>query len=337
MEDEPRRTGRWLGLAGLMLAGLGVIAGGGWALYSIVHAPAAATSAPGAPTASPQTVKEILDSARAYMDQDKAPAAEVILRAAVERVPESQSLRLLLGECLLQQDRMEEAYEEYAQGIFIGPDHPEYRFAAGTIASQLGRLEDAEAHYLKAQSMERSNPKFPLYAAQVQRKMGKVDDARANLVLATNLDENLSLAWATLAAIALDENKLEMGAQYIERARRIDPDRADLRVIEAKILRRGNEPEKAASVLEAIPEADRVRDAGVLLELSLCYGMLGRAGDAARLYVAAVAGDPDNAEFCYQAAEWLDRDRQRSRAATYAQHAAAKGHEGARKLVEAWK
>jgi hypothetical protein len=80
-----------------------------------------------------------------------------------------------------------------------------------------------------------------------------------------------------------------------------------------------------------------VRDLGVVLELSQCYGMLGRAGDAARSYVAAVAAEPDNAEWCYQAAVWLDRDGQRGRAETYAQHAATKGHEGARKLVEAWK
>lgn len=324
-------------IVALTLVAIAVIVAGGWTIMSLLKTPPSGSPSAASPMATPQTVQEILDAARAYLDQDKAPAAEIILIAAVERIPDNQSLRLLLGECLLQQERLDESYDHYTQGIFIGPDHPEYRFVAGTIASKLNRLEDAETHYKVAQSMDRSNPKFPLYLAQVQRKMGKVDDARASLVIATKLDETLSVAWATLAAIALDENRQDVAKQYINRARAIEPDRPDFRVIEAKILRRGNEPQQAADLLLAIPEADRLRDQGTLLELSLCYGMLGKVSDAAAMYVAALGLNPDDPELAYQAAIWLDRDNQRGRAETYAQHAAAKGHEGAKKLVEAWK
>jgi tetratricopeptide (TPR) repeat protein len=330
----PKRTPAILALS---LVAIAVIGAGGWTIMSILNSPPAAPSSTASPTATPQTVQEILDAARVYLDQDKAPAAEIILTAAVERIPDNQSLRLLLGECLLQQDRLDESYDHYTQGIFIGPDHPEYRFVAGTIASKLNRLEDAETHYKVAQSMDRSNPKFPLYLAQVQRKMGKADDARASLVIATKLDETLSIAWATLAAIALDENRQDVAKQYISRARALEPDRPDFRVIEAKILRRGNEPQQAADLLLAIPEADRLRDQGALLELSLCFGMLGKVSEAAAMYVSALALNPDDPELAYQAAIWLDRDNQRGRAETYAQHAATKGHEGAKKLVEAWK
>lgn len=320
----------------LSLVALGVIGAGAWTIMSIVSAPPPSAAASNAPAASPQTIQQILDAARVHLDQDRAGAAESLLAAAIEHTPDHQSLHLLLGECLLQQDRLEEAYDHYTRGIFIGPDHPEYRFVAGTIASKLSRLEDAEAHYKLAQSMDRSNPKFPLYLAQVQRKMGKVDDARASLVIATRLDEHLSIAWATLAAIALDENRLDVATQYIARARADEPDRPDFRVIEAKILRRKNAPQQAADLLLEIPEPDRLVDEGVLLELSLCFGMLDRTSDAASMYAAAVGVNPDNAEIAYQAALWLDRDQQRGRALTYAQHAAAKNHEGARKLLEAW-
>lgn len=325
--------GRGLMILGLAALAFVVIGAGGWALVSVLRAPTAKSQVASA-AASPQTVQEILDAARTYMDQGKAPSAEVILRAAVERNPANQSLRLLLGECLLQQNRLDESYAEYTQGIFIGPDHPEYRFVVGTLASRLGRTEDAEAHYKMAQSMDPSNPKFPLYLAQVQRKLGKVDDARANLVIATRLDESLSIAWATLAAIALDENRLEMARQYIGRARALEPVRGDFRAIESKILRRGNDPERAAAVLEELPEEERLRDATVLLELSLCYGLLGRTGDAASMYVKALGLNPDDAELAYQAALWLERDGQMGRAETYARHAAARGHEGAKKWVE---
>ncbi|MBL8747462.1 MAG: tetratricopeptide repeat protein [Phycisphaerae bacterium] len=171
-----------------------VIAAGAWTINAILRAPTHSAAPAPLPAASPQTVQEIIDAARVYLDQDKAPAAETLLNAAVERIEGNQSLHLLLGECLLQQERLEEAYDHYTRGIFIGPDHPEYRFVVGTIASRLNRLEDAETHYKVAQSMDRSNPKFPLYLAQVQRKLGKIDDARASLVIATTLDPNLSIA-----------------------------------------------------------------------------------------------------------------------------------------------
>lgn len=336
--ETPARPRRSFAMILLTVAALAVIGAGAWSIMSVLRIPPTQpASAPTGPQATPQTIQEILDAARAHLDQDKAPAAEIILTAALERLPDNQSLHLLLGECLLQQDRLEESYDHYTRGIFIGPDHPEYRFVAGTIASKLNRLEDSETHYKVAQSMAPSNPKFPLYLAQIQRKMGKVDDARASLVIATKLDETLSVAWATLAAIALDENRTEMAKQYIARARALEPDRPDFRVIEAKVLRRGNEPRRAADLLLELPEAERIRDAGVLLELSLCHGMLGEPGEAAKMYIAAVGANPDDPELAYQAAIWLDRDNQRGRAETYAQHAAAKGHEGAKKLVEGWK
>lgn len=327
-------TGRGVVIALLIAAALVVIALGGWAVVRLVRTPASGPGASASAPAPPQAVLEVLDTARALMDQDKAPAAEAILAPAAARFPESQQLHLLLGECLLQQGRLEEAYEHYARGIFIGPDHPEYRFAAGTVASQLGWLDEAEAHYLAAQSMQPSNPKFPLYLAQVQRKMGKVDEARANLLVATRLDETLAIAWATLAAIALDENRLSVAGQHIAKARALEPDRADFRVIEAKILRRNNDPERALDLLLAIPEEERLRDPGVMLELSLCFGLLGRTSEAASMYVSAVGVNPDDAEIAYQAAVWLERDRQPGRAASYARHAAAKGHEGARRMIE---
>lgn len=324
-------------LAGLSVLGAVVVGAGGWAVVSLLRSPRPVAAPAGSSgPALPQTIQEIVEAARAYMDQDKAASAEVILSAAVERFPESQMLSLLLGECLLQQDRMGEAYDFYARGIFIGPDHPEYRFVAGTLASKLGRLEDAETHYKVSQSLAPSNPKFPLYLAQVQRRAGKVDDARANLIIATKLDETLGIAWASLAAIALDENRLDVARQYVERARRLEPENAAFRIIEAKALRRDAEPERALAVLMEIPEGDRLRSPGVLLEMSLCYGMLGKTSEPAGMYVAAVAADPKDFELLYQAALWLDRDGQRERAEVYARNAANNGHEGARRLVEEW-
>lgn len=325
---------RRIAAAGLMLMAAAVLVAAGYAAVKLLRTPASAPASSAAGSAvDPQTLDEVLNAARTYMDQDKAGSAEVILSAAVERFPRSQPLRLLLGECLLQLERMPESYEQYEQAIFLGPDHAEYRHAAGTIASKIGRLEDAELHYMRAQSLSPSNPKFPLYLAQVQRKQGKNDAARASLVLATQLDPTLAIGWSSLAAIALDENRLEMAQHYIGKARAIEPEHVDWKVIEARVLRRVGDPSASLAVLETIGLDETAAREAVLLERTLALGMLGRTTEAANLYIEAVSRSPKNAELCYQAALWLERDKQPARAATYARHAVALGHQHAGELA----
>ena len=65
----------------------------------------------------------------------------------------------------------------------------------------------------------------------------------------------------------------------------------------------------------------------------MCLAMLGRESEIAPMYIEAVSASPDNPELSFQAAYWLERAGQKDRAATYAQYAAAKGHEQAKKLL----
>jgi tetratricopeptide (TPR) repeat protein len=333
---------RVLMLAALAAAGCIVAGGGAWAVVLLMNAPSVRPegASPDAPLGVAadgtelRTVEAALQAARRAMDQDRAKVAEGVLSQTVERFPGDQRARLMLGECLLQLGRGEEAYAQYEAGIQIGPDNAEYRHAAATIAAGIGRLEDARTHYLMAQKLAPSNPKFPLYLAQIQRKLGDNDAARASLVLATKLDPELSIGWAGLAGIALDENRLSVARGYIERARKLEPERTEWRIIEAKILRRDNQPRESIALLTAIAEAARRTDAAVIEELALCHGMLGEPMDAAGLYIAALGEGDENAEWSFQAGLWLERAGQKDRAIMYARHAAAKGHEGAKKLAE---
>ena len=336
-------------VAALAAVGIAVVAGGGWAVMSLLRTPGP-PGTPGIPGTRPsgtsgvqsgvatsggelRTVQEVLDAARTAIDQERAASAEGMLRSAVDRFPGDQRLRFMLGECLLALGKGAEAYEQYDHGIMIGPDHAEYRHAAATIAAQLGRLDEAEAHYLVAQRLAPSNPKFPLYLAQVQRKQGKNDEARANLVMATALEPELAIAWGSLAALALEENRLSVGLGYVERARALEPTRSEWLVLEAKLLRRDNQPERALALLADVPVEARVKDAALLEEMALCHGMLGRAGEAGRLYVEALDASPERSELAYQAAVWFERSGERERARAFAHRARTLGHEGAAALL----
>lgn len=332
---DPNRSKTAAALVVLGLALLGVVIGGAWAI-KVALAPPASQSAGStlAGGAAPDSVNQALDAARQYIHQNKAGSAAAILKVAVEKWPQEQSVRLLYGEALLSLGKGAESYEQYEIAIQMGPDNPEYRHVAGTIASGLGRLNEAEMHYLAAQQMDRGNPKYPIYLAQVQRKQGLVEEARANLVLAANLDPTQEVAWATLAAIALEENRPSVALGYIKRARELNPGNLNWRLIEARALLRENKAEQAAELLFAVPEKERLSSRAALQELGSALGLLGRTSEAAAMYVSAVSANPDDPEIAYEAALWLERDGQKGRAATFAAHAAAKGFGPAQALAE---
>jgi len=339
MNSQPGKSrSRMLPLLGLTALALVVVAGSAVAIVVAVRskpqAEASSLSAlPDTGAEKSQSLAEAFDAARRYLDAQQPGKAEAILRAAIKKVPENQQAHLLLGETLLQQNRVRDAYDEYDRAIFIGPDNPEYRYAAATIAAQIGRLDDAELHYRAAQQQDRANPKYPLYLAQVQRKLGYTDEAKKNLLIAAKLDPDLATAWGSLAAIALDENKLTIADQHIAKARNLDPDNLAWRVIKAQVLRRSNKPEDAVALLNALPRDVRADNPGVLLELAQSYGLLKQPDNAAGIYIDAAELQPDTAEYSYQAALWLQRAGKIDRAITYAQQAAMQGHPQAPVLV----
>ncbi len=333
--SEQSSTRNRTALVLLSLALVAVILGGAWALKVALTAPVGqGTESQQASHHSPESVHLALDAAREYIHSNQAGSAVAVLQAAAEKWPEEQSIRLLYGEALLSMGRGQDAYGQYDLAIQIGPDNPEYRHVAGTIATGIGRLNEAEMHYLAAQQMDPKNPKYPLYLAQVQRQQGMIEEARASLVLAANLDPTLGIAWASLAAIALDENRASVALGYIKRAREVEPQRLEWRVIEARALLRNHNPQQAAELLMAVPEVERLMDPAALRELGSALALLDRTSEAAAMYVKAVSLRPDDPELAYETALWLERDGQKSRAATFASHAAAKGFGPARALAE---
>lgn len=280
-----------------------------------------------------ETPEQVLEVARVFLKDQKPGAAEQLLRRAVEQWPRHQDTRFLFGESLLILDRPVEAYEQYEAGITIGPDHAEYRHAAGTVAAGLGLQEDAEVHYLMAQQLDKTNAKHPLYLAQVQRKLGKLDEAKKNLVIAGNLDPDQAITWGSLAGIALDQNRLLPASTYIGKARALEPGNPLWRLVEARITRRLNNPDKALDLLLALDKDTILGDHALLEEVALCYGLLREPGRAAQWYVDAANANTDDAELCYKAAEWLERSGQADRAVTYAHNAVLMNHEPARALL----
>lgn len=319
-------------IAGICLLVL-IIGAAGFVILRLAS-PSAPAEAPRDAAGTIASINESVEAARHYLKQNEPGRAAAILREAAREHPGEQNIHLLLGECLLALDQPGDALDAYEHAIALGPDHAEYRHVAGTIAAEQGELQRAEAHYAMAQRLNPSNPKHPLYLAQVQRKLGELDAARASLATATNLDPDLAIAWAALAGIALEENRLSVAQDYIDKARELEPRRSTWRVVEAKILRRRHKPEQAAQLLYAIPEADRLADPDIVEELAMCLSMIGRTTEAANLYLDAASFHEDDPKVLHDAAVWLDRDGRTDRAVNFAAAAELAGYEPAARLRE---
>lgn len=323
-EQKGSGRARWLGVVVFVLA-FALVGGGVFVLrQSLRVGPAGGAGGPaagggGSAAAQPVTpVAKLLDDARAAMSEQRFGAAEAILAKAAEAYPEDQQVRLALAQNLVTQKKFKEAYANYEAAIALGPKSaagqagvgdPKLHFEAGTVANEAGYVERAEEHYSMAQSGDPAEPRYPLYLAMMQIKLGKDNAALASLIRATKLNPDLAIAWGTLGELALKENQLGLAMQHVEKARRLEPEGARWRVVEARILKRRaqeGDVERALQLLLSLDKADRSTPE-VLRATGECYGLLQRPGDAAYMYAEAAKLRPDDADTAYQAALWYQR------------------------------
>lgn len=292
----------------------------------------------GATTSAPSAlaVEEVLRSSRVFLSQGEYGKAAALLRPAVDAAQTDQDLRLSYAEALLGQKDAEGAHEQFVAAIAIGPDAPEIRFDAATVANAAGLLEDAEEHYWQAQSLDPSDARYPLYLAQVQRKLQKTNEAKKNLLLAARLDPALDIAWGVLADLALEENKLSIARGHIAKAREINPSSVAWRIVEARIERRDNQPERALALLMGLSPAERAQQPMALREMALALGLLERPKDAAELYAdaSAMASGEALGEILCEAARWYERAGLIDEAIVYASRAARAGDAEAGALLD---
>ncbi len=332
-----RHAGRRGGTGGVVLGGVVVLAVAGLVVFALVRAvgggpaPAEAGEGDGA-IAGERSVQRILEAVQTYVRDGETGKAEAILSTAVAEHPDDQDLRLAYGQLLMQAGRHGAAFEQYDAASRTGPISGEEHFAAGTLAASVGRIEDAARHYDLAQRIDAGNATYPLYLAQMQLKLGLRAEAMASLVRASVIDDSNPQVWGSMASVALRENRANMALQHITRARALEPESRDWRLIEAKALKRLGRPADALGVLLALGDGV-LGDDEALKAMSEAHGMLGEAGEAHALYEQALAGRAATPDLLFETAIWAERSGEGERALELAESAASLGHEGASRLA----
>ena len=336
MSEGSNKDGSKKLVAGLLLiVGLLIVGGGVWFVLGpgtpVYKAEATFQVEPESTPA--HAIEAALAAARSYRGSEEFAKAEAVLRAAVDEHIEDQALRLAYAEVLLDLEKTDLAYQQYEAALAIGPRDPVLEFNAGTLAMSIGQPDRALEHYSMARAAEPANAEIALFLGVVQHQLGMTNEAKATLLASMQLDESRAEAAAVMAQISLDENDTSLALRYVRRARVAEPTQIAHRILEARILRRMNQPEEALTLLMALEPAQLYQPM-VLDICGACMGLLNKAEDAAKLYEDAMNHDTSEPEYAYQAALWNERAGDVGRALELAKRASMLGHVQAGVLAE---
>jgi len=215
---------------------------------------------------------------------------------------------VLFGQVLAQQGDSERSYEQLSASLDLDPRQPQVQVLAGTLAEVIGKLDRAAWHYSQAISLEPGSASHRLRLANVYFKQQDYDQARRQALDALRLNSDEHRAYAILADIFANQNKLDLALQETVKAIDHTPpdDRTSLVIYTRKrgiLLRRANRPEEALQVLTALFPAEKRQD-DVMADIATCWMMLGQPINAAGVYEEALKSDPTAWRWEAEAARW---------------------------------
>ncbi len=267
-----------------------------------------------APPISPAAIESALAAAEEFASTGDTEGATAILERLMEQAPQECRALELSGRILYLRGLQAassgggggggEGTQAAAAG-FIAQAHDRYLAAiechaappaglhqsAGEIAAAAGRLDGALSHFRAAGALDPANPKHPLYEAQMLMRLGRTDEARRAIDRVLALDPGEPFAHATLAASSLEARDCAVAIAHIEAARRLAPGDLALRIHEASIRRRCDQPRQGLELLVGLDEATRSQEI-VTAEIAECFRALGQPASAAAAWEARYRLNP---------------------------------------------
>lgn len=347
--DPNRRA--LLAIVGLLAVVLAV--GGFIVVKSLIAPPSAADAAAAKLRDGARAIEAGLEAAATYQRERKFAEAAAILDRLSQQSPTDRAVRVAYAQALIGLEKHAEAYKQYEAAISLSEDPKvkigsdeakvagvrrdpalaQLHFEAGTSANVAGLLDRAEEHYWMAQVLDPGEARYPLFLAMMHIKKGNDAEAAASLVRAVKINPDLAEAWGTMAELELKKNQISLAGQHIETARKLQPEVTRWALVQARVFNRQGDPQKAATILEALPPAQRM-DKGTLNLLAESYGLLQSPTQAAAMYENAVKAMPSDPEIACAAAQWWNRAGETAKAIEFAKTAAMLGSEEGRDLLQ---
>ncbi len=256
-------------------------------------------------TIAPEKIEQSLSAAQEYITSQELAKAQAILVKLIEKAPREVRAYELHGQVMNFQaveaarrgdsnaarDLRIKAYEQYQLAVALDPESAGLQQSAGVMAMAAGKPDDALAHFMQAAKLDPRNPQYSLFAAQLLIQRKRYDEAKTHLEQVLKVDPDEAVAHASLAVIAMETGDFDKALVHAREARRIDPTNVDVRVQEAKVLRRSGRPKEALELLVGLSPAERAQEP-VAYEISGGYEAMKDYLNAARTWEHCVKTNP---------------------------------------------
>lgn len=226
----------------------------------------------------------------------------------VERYPKYAQGRILLAQAMIHDEQYEQAYEQFNLSLELDGQQPEVQLLAGTLAYKLDRLNDAVRHYSMAVGLAPANPRYRLHLAQVYLRQRQDEQARNELLAALRADSSMHEAYAALAQLYAQQNKITLALAQTQKAVEHTPVSEPAKRVQylrhqTKLLLRDNRPQEALLTLESLTPDQRAQPQ-VMADMATCWSMLDQPDRAAQLYEQAAAANPTRWRLVAMATSW---------------------------------
>ena len=199
------------------------------------------TTAPDLPDPMLQEADVVLDSGvahealgmQALRRQDWAGAIQAFKRG-LEFAPDDASLRYWMATAMIASGDAAGAEREFRAVIRANPDFANAHFSLGAVLDRQGRKIDALREYEAAVKAAPTMPDARLRLADTLRAQGQLANAVTQYEEAVRLDPTRPEGWVGGGQALLALGRTDAAREWLARARRIHPDRADLAQLEAQ-------------------------------------------------------------------------------------------------------
>ncbi len=185
-----------------------------------------------------------------YVSQQDLAGATEFSRTFLRDHPTANKLRLHFARYLIDQDKREEALENFKTLARHDPDNVDATFAAGLLSVQLDQLDEAERYLERTVELRPSNDQARLYLGQIAAEQKQYE--KAAKWYREIKSENLYLeAQVSLASVISKQSGYEEGLAHLDSMHpRNDEEQVRLILSKEQILREAKRPGEAKTLLD---------------------------------------------------------------------------------------
>ncbi|MFH1312635.1 MAG: tetratricopeptide repeat protein [Candidatus Eisenbacteria bacterium] len=216
----------------------------------------------------------------------------------IQRNPEAWIARIHLGLALLEDDRPDEAVEQFNQALELKPDHVGAHVNLGDALGMLGRTDEAVISLQEALRLDPGNAKAYANLALVLESTNQRAEALKHYERALEIDPDLAEVHSNFGNALSASGRLTEAVSHYRRALNLKPELSAVYFNLGSVLSsQGKLEEAAGSYREGL--ILEPGDAQGWCDLGVVRGRQGRVDEAIEHFRQALANDPQHASAHY--------------------------------------